>query len=149
MEKSCSKNLRRGGSLQKDNGGKVRQRFEKGSFQFTKRNCQQESLSKVMAEYLCDFNNLEEATTETTLVSHRRNFFPNAVRHFNFRSCLNGSHWSHCSCVKSASWDCNIFSKYKSFTQICEQTNLLHWSTVISSSANKLACSYKGSEEDC
>ena len=27
-----------------------------------------------MAEYLCDFNNLEEATTETTLVSHRRNF---------------------------------------------------------------------------
>lgn len=92
MEKSRTKNLTRGGLLQKDNGGKVRQGVGKGSLQFTNRNRQQESLSKVMAEYLCDFNNLEEATTETTQVSPYRNFFPNVVRHFNFRSRHKGLH---------------------------------------------------------
>lgn len=51
MEKSRTKNLTRGGLLQKDNSGKVRQGVGKGSLQCTNRNRQQESLSKVMAEY--------------------------------------------------------------------------------------------------
>lgn len=35
--------------------------------EFTQRSCQQECISKAMAEYLVYFNNLDEATTTTTL----------------------------------------------------------------------------------
>lgn len=50
--------------VQEEDGEKVSQSWRK---EFTQRSCQQEFISKAMAEYLAYFNNLDEATTTTTL----------------------------------------------------------------------------------
>lgn len=89
MENSRSKNLTKSEKRQQWESRKMSHKRELTVYQ-------QEPPARiafqVMAEYLCDFNNLEEATTESTQVSHHRNFFPNVVRHFNFRSCHKGLH---------------------------------------------------------